>query len=160
MRLHPFPGAAAAALALLLAAGPAAAAGTQAPAEPPVPRHVYTGMWTVHFRDWERGIDANHLIGLSWGRVYGGTFINSWERRAFSAGVQGSFGEWRAGPGRVGLGWRVGFVTGYDERFASVAAKTPVLPFAQPLLTVGGTRTAVEFSWSGVVASAAVRTRF
>jgi hypothetical protein len=60
----------------------------------------------------------------------------------------------------VGLGYRAGLITGYDERFIPLAGKTPVVPLVQPLFLVDGQRLGLELSYSGVIASAALNVRF
>ena len=124
-------------------------------------RRVYAGMWTFHFRDPGRGLDNNWLVGMSWGKLYGATFVNSFGRRAYSGGVQRVLARWEPGIVSLGLGYRAGLVTGYDERLFPLAGKTAVLPLIQPLLNVDGraSRLGLELSYSGVVASAALNVR-
>jgi hypothetical protein len=117
-------------------------------------------MGTLHFRDFDRGVDNNWLLGMSWGRVYGATFINSFGKRAYSVGMQEFVARWSPGPTSVRLGYRAGLVTGYNERLFPLAGKTPVLPFLQPLVTVGASRLGVELSWAWVVASMALSVPF
>jgi hypothetical protein len=123
-------------------------------------RRLYVGMWTMHFREMERGLDNNWVLGMSWGNVYGATFMNSFGKRAYSAGLQGSLVRWDTSPVALGLGYRAGLITGYDERFISWAGKTPVLPLVQPLVHLDGKRLGLELSYSGVIASAAFNVRF
>jgi hypothetical protein len=130
-----------------------------AAAERPADRRLYLGMWTIHFRDLDRGLDNNWLLALSWGRVYGATFINSFGERAYSMGVQGTVARWSPGIMSLGLGYRAGLVTGYDERLFPLAGRTPVLPLLQPLITLDAQRVGVELSYSGVVASAGLNVR-
>lgn len=152
-------------LVVLLLAVPAelhalSSPGDGAPAERVMDRRLYFGMWTFHFREMERGWENNGALGLAWSGIYGATFINSFGNRAYTAGVQGTFISTEAGPVNVGLGYRAGLITGYDERFIPLAGKTPVLPLVQPLLTVDGKRLGVELSYSGVIASAGLSVRF
>jgi hypothetical protein len=123
-------------------------------------RRLYFAMWTLHFRELERGLDTNRAIGIAWDGYYGATFINSFGDRAFSAGVQGTLARWEPGRMAVGLGYRAGLITGYDERFIPLAGKTPVVPLVQPLFLVDGQRLGLELSYSGVIASAALNVRF
>jgi hypothetical protein len=117
-------------------------------------------MWTVHFRDWDRGVENNWLVGASWRGIYAATFINTFGDRAYAAGYQGMLLRWDPGVIAVGLGYRVGLVTGYDERFMKLAAKTPVIPLIQPRLALDRKRLGVELSYSGVVASGGFAVRF
>jgi hypothetical protein len=123
-------------------------------------RRLYVGMVTLHFRELDRGLDNNSIIGVSLGRFYGATLINSFGKRAYTAGVQGAFTQRATGPVTLGFGYRAGLITGYDERFISLAGKTPVLPLLQPLATVDAKRVGMELSYAGVVASAALNVRF
>jgi hypothetical protein len=122
-------------------------------------RRLYVGMWTIHFRDLDRGIDNNWLLALSWGPIYGGTFINSFGKRAYSVGVQRAVARWNSRIVSAGLGYRVGLVTGYDERLFPLAGETPVLPLFQPLITLDASRLGLELSYSGVIASAGLNVR-
>jgi hypothetical protein len=117
-------------------------------------------MWTLHFRDLDRGLESNRLLAVSWGRIYGATFINSFGKRAYSAGLQQTVARWDSRIVSLGLGYRAGLVTGYDRRFIRLAGKTPVLPLLQPLLVFDVTRLGLELSYSGVVASAALNVRW
>lgn len=152
-----------ASLLLVISAWPLSAApvpGDTAAEAQVVDRRLYVGMWTVHFRDPGRGVENNWLLGLSWRGLFGATFVNTFGNRAYSAGYQGMLVSWKAGAGSLGLGYRVGLVTGYDERFMPLAAKTPVVPLVQPRLTLDGKRLGAEVSYSGVVASAGFNVRF
>jgi hypothetical protein len=139
--------------------GAMSAPGDEPGAEHSADPRLYVGMWTLHFRDLDRGLDNNWLLALSWGRIYGGTFINSFGRRAYSVGVQETVARWSAGIVSLGLGYRAGVVTGYDERLFPLAGKTPVLPVLQPLITLDGNRLGLEVSYSGVIASAGLNVR-
>lgn len=126
----------------------------------PSNRRLYLGLWTLHLRDPGRGLDSNWLLGVAVGKIYAATFINSFGNRAYSAGFQDVVARWNPEILSIGFGYRVGLVTGYDERFIRLAGKTPVLPLVQPLLIVERQRLGVEFSYSGVVASAGFMVRF
>lgn len=123
-------------------------------------RRIYLGMWTVHFRDLGRGIENNWLVGVSWRGIYAATFINTFGDRAYSAGYQGILARWSPGVIALGLGYRVGFITGYDERLTPIAGKVPVLPLVQPRLAVDVKRVGLELSHSAVVTSAGFNVRF
>jgi hypothetical protein len=139
--------------------GPKGSSAENAAAAKTVERRLYVGMWTIHFRDLDRGLDNNWLLALSWGRIYGATFINSFGRRAYSAGVQRAVARWNWPIISAGLGYRVGLVTGYDERLFPLAGETPVLPLLQPLITLDAKRLGLELSYSGVIASAGLNVR-
>lgn len=129
--------------------------------EDTAPRRLYVAMWTFHFREPDRALDNNWLLAISWGRVYGATFVNSFGRRAYSAGVQQNMARWNLRLVRIGLGYRAGLVTGYDERLFRLAGRTPVLPLVQPLIDLDFVnRLGWELSYSGVIASAALNVRW
>lgn len=123
-------------------------------------RRLYVGMVTLHFRDLDRGLDNNWLLGLSWGKIYGATLLNSFGNRSYTGGIQGTVKQWSPSKVTVDLGYRAGLITGYDERFIPLAGKIPVLPLVQPLLRVDGRRLGVELSYSGIIASSALNVRF
>lgn len=115
---------------------------------------LYVGMWTSHLRNLRRGVEANSLLGIAYRGFYGATFINSFGDRAIAAGVQRTLvpANLDSSPSAT-LGYRAGFVTGYDERFIAIAGKTPVLPFVQLVGMLQHQRLGVEVAYSGVVAS-------
>jgi hypothetical protein len=123
------------------------------------PTRVYVGMWSTHLRDIDRGLSANSLIGVSWRGYFGGTFINSFGDRALSAGLQRSISGPGPGALAVGLGYRAGVITGYDERFFGIGHMFPVIPFAQLLGHIDLSRFGIELSYAGVVASVAMNLR-
>ena len=126
----------------------------------PSERRLHLGLWTLHLRYPDRGLENNWLVGVSVGKVYGATFVNSFGDRAYTAGFQDVVLRWGTGRLSVGLGYRAGVVTGYDERFLRIARKLPVLPLLQPRAVVEAERLGVELSYSGVVASAGFTVRF
>jgi hypothetical protein len=159
------------ALALLLAILPTSAAARSHPGTRgdfdngtaeggPDEARIYVGMWTAHLRDLRRGFDNNWLVGVVWRGYYAGTFVNSYRRRAFTAGIQGAIVRGENGAIVPGVGYRLGLVTGYDGRFSAIATKTPVLPVAQLLGDVQVGPTGVELGWAGLVASLGPKFRF
>ncbi|HSW28803.1 MAG TPA: hypothetical protein VLH75_04820 [Longimicrobiales bacterium] len=140
-------------VALLLVAreGTAQATAVERPRSGGVRLHI--GMWTTHLTRVGRGLDANWLLAVGWRGVYGGTFINSFGNRAFAAGIERPFVRSDEGSVVRGLGYRLGLVTGYDERLLGLAAKTPILPLFQITGDVAVGRTGVEVAWTGKVAT-------
>lgn len=114
---------------------------------------LHVGMWTTHLNRVSRGVDANWLLALGWRGLYGGTFINSFGNRAFAAGIERPLVRSDSGSVVTGLGYRLGVVTGYDERLMGLAGKTPVLPALQVTGDVGVGATGVELAWAGKVAT-------
>ncbi len=155
-------------LAIALASGtaacPVAAAGavqSEATVEVP-PAHrtrVYLGMWSTHLRDLNRGLVSNSLLGVSYRGWFGATFINSFGDRAVTVGMQRNFSFSSDRPVATGLGYRAGFITGYDERFFGIGDKLPALPFVQLLGVVDWRNVGVELGYAGIVASVTLNWR-
>jgi hypothetical protein len=114
---------------------------------------LHVGMWTSHLSSVSKGLDANWLVAMGWRGVYGGTFVNSFGRRAFAVGIERPLARDEGGSVDAGLGYRFGLVTGYDERLIGLAAKTPVLPALQVMGDVAVGRTGLELAWAGKVAT-------
>jgi hypothetical protein len=124
------------------------------------PTRLYLGMWTKHLKDRDRPIDSNWLVGVSFRGIYGGTFRNSFGRRAYAAGLQRTFATASRGPFEGSLGFRVGLVSGYDGRFMRIARDVPVLPMAQVFVNLDYHRVGVEVSYTILVTSLAMSYRF
>lgn len=121
---------------------------------------LYVGMWTSHLRNVKAGVDNNWLLGVQWRGMFGGTFVNSFGKRSFTAGIQRTFHGTDEDRNAATLGYRLGLVTGYDERFLPVAARSPVLPLAQVVGDVGVGPTRMELAWAGLIASLAPSVQF
>lgn len=121
---------------------------------------LYLGLWTLHFEYPGRGLENNRLLGLAVGKIYGATFINTFGDRSYSAGFQDVIAHWTPELASISIGYRLGLVTGYDERFIRIAGRMPVLPVVQPRLLVEREHLGMEISYSGVVASAGFVLRF
>ena len=52
------------------------------------PTRLYFGMWTTHLKHDVIALDNNWVVGGTYRGVFGGTFLNSFGRRAFTAGIQ------------------------------------------------------------------------
>ncbi len=92
--------------------------------------HVIVGVWALHpFEPQFPELDWASGFGVKSRQWLVATFVNSYERRGFIAALER---YWWVGDFRhidVGVGYRAGFVTGYDEELISLAGKTPVMPF-------------------------------
>ena len=119
-------------------------------------RRIYFSMWTVHLLNREDRLQNNSLIAVSWDWAYAATFINSFDERSYSAGIQETVARREFGLVSLAAGYRIGLITGYDERLFRLAGEVPVLPLLQPLVTLQADRLGIELSYSGVVASAAL----
>lgn len=127
-------------------------------AEPPT--RLYFTLWTLHLKDDKPGLDNNWAIGLATRGWFGATFLNSYRRRGYAAGLQRtvlSKGDASLG---ASLGYRLGIVTGYDGRLMKFARNKPVLPLIQPFFVLDVAHFGVEASYTFVVASTAVSYRF
>ena len=124
------------------------------------PTRVYFGMWTTHLKRDVVALDNNWVVGLTYRGFFGATFLNSFGRRAFTAGIQRTLVASEPRPIGASLGLRIGLVSGYDGRFMQIARDTPVLPFAQPFVTVDLYHVGVEVSYTFVVVSVAASYRF
>jgi hypothetical protein len=127
------------------------------------PRHptrLYFGMWTTHLKHEVITLENNWVVGFSWRGFFGATFLNSFGRRAYTGGIQRTIVSAEPRPIGASLGFRLGFVTGYDGRFMRLARETPVLPLAQPFASIDLQRVSFEVSYTFVVVSLAVSYRF
>lgn len=133
--------------------------GRDAPTPAASRTRIYFGMWTSHVRDPSAGLDGNSLIGLAYHGFYGATFINSYGDRSVAAGIQRSFTSPKEGTLTTALGYRVGLVSGYDERLVGIARKVPVLPFVQLVGTMDHGKLGIELAYSGLAVSILVNWR-
>ena len=141
-----------------------ATAATPRVVQPPArryPRRLYFGMWTTHLKNDVVVLNNNWVVGLSAGGYFGATFLNSFGRRAFTGGLERPIVTVQRGAFEVAVGYRAGFVTGYDGRLMRVARKTPVLPLVQPFASLDiHRRVGIEVSYTFVVASTVISYRF
>lgn len=121
---------------------------------------LYAGMWSTHIRDFRRGLRNNWLVGLGWRGFYAGTFINSFGNRSFTAGIYRDSARTEEGGAVPFVGYRLGVVSGYDERFMRLASKTPVLPLVQVLGGIQAGPTGLEVGYAGLVATLGPSLRF
>lgn len=124
------------------------------------PSRIYFGMWTTHLKNKFVRLDNNWVAGVSHRGWFGATFLNSFDRRAFTGGIQRTVVSTAHRPVTAALGYRLGFVTGYDERFVSLARKTPVLPLAQPYFVLDVAHVGIEVQYTFIVVSTALSYRF
>jgi hypothetical protein len=124
------------------------------------PTRIYFGMWTTHLNRDVVALDNNWVVGLTYRGFFGATFLNSFGRRAFTAGIQRTLVASEPRPIGASLGLRIGLVSGYDGRFMQIARDTPLLPFAQPFVTIDIHHVGLEVSYTFVVVSVAASYRF
>lgn len=121
---------------------------------------LYVGMWTTHLKSDIVVLKNNWVAGLSARGYFGATFVNSFGKRAFTGGWQRPITAVNRRQAGLLLGYRLGFVTGYDGRLMRIARKTPVLPLAQPFVSLDISHIGVEVSYTFVVVSVAASYRF
>ena len=124
------------------------------------PTRVYFAMWTTHLKYDVITLENNWTLGLSTRGYFAATFRNSFDRRAFAAGLQRTLVSTRDRPVDLSVGYRLGLISGYDGRFMRIARDTPVMPLIQPFVTLEAGRLGVEVSYTFVVVSAALSFRF
>jgi hypothetical protein len=73
-------------------------------------------------------------MGVQASMWFGGAFINSYDDFSLIAGIERSWLERRGETLGYGLGYRAGFITGYDEQLVRWADDVPAVPFAGMLL--------------------------
>ena len=123
--------------------------------------HLYFGLWTTHLNAERLHVDSNNvMLGVTRGPVFVTTFVNSFGKRAYAAGVQHTLLARRRGTASASLGFRLGAISGYDERFLRFAKNTPVLPMFSVYSLVEEKHLGVEVSWTMVVASVGLCVRF
>jgi hypothetical protein len=110
-------------------------------------------MWTAHLGDLGQGFQRSWLLAITWRGLYGGSFVNSFGDRAFTAGIERPLLRSADHTVTSGVGYRLGLVTGYDERLLGLASKLPVLPLLQLMGDLAVGRTGVELAWTAKVAS-------
>lgn len=103
--------------------------------ESPGRDRVIGGLWAMHpFESQFPELDGTQGLGGLWGHWFGATFVNSYDERTFILGIERSWASVRRGILGLGIGYRVGLITGYDERLFELAGHTPVLPFGGLLI--------------------------
>ena len=146
---------------LLLSASLNHAAFQPPPAKPSSQTHIYFGLWTTHLNANRLHIDSNNvMVGVTRGPIFVTTFVNSFGKRAYAAGFQHAVLSGSRGTAAASLGFRLGAISGYDERFLSFAKDTPVLPMFSVYTLVEERHLGLELSWTMVVLSAALCIRF
>ena len=124
------------------------------------PTRFYFAMGTVHLKESAIALHNNWVAGAAFKGYFGATFLNSYGRRAYTGGIQRTLVTTDGTKLNVSLGYRLGFVTGYDGRLMRIARKTPVLPLVQPVVSLDAWHFGVEVSYTFVVLSTALSYRF
>lgn len=117
---------------------------------------VILGMVTAHVFNWSRPLDQNNALGLVYEGVLGASFITTHGPRGYVVAFERSWLEGRWGPFDAMFGFRTGLVGGYDDRFADLAGRVPVLPYAQPIGLLRWGDVGFDLTYTWVVMSLAV----
>lgn len=115
----------------------------------PAPTAIYPLMFTFHLEPSSRDDNWNNqLIAGTYKGFFAGTFINSFYDRGYAAGIERMWDtEQLSDNFKNSVGYRLGLVSGYDQRLMALAAKTPVLPFPQVIDDITWKHVGVELSW-------------
>lgn len=98
-------------------------------------RRLTAAIWAMHPYDPQfPELDWTGGLAFSWSQWFLASFVNSYDERSFMAGIERTWAQGVVGYLELGVGYRAGVVTGYDERLLSLAGHTPVLPFAGVLV--------------------------
>ncbi len=128
----------------------------------PATTTLYGGMVTFHFNPNSRDDNWNNqLIALSMDGYFAGTLVNSYHDRAYAAGIQRIVYRQAITPTlNQSIGYRLGLISGYDKRMASIAEHVPLMPFPQVIYDLSWHHIGIEFSWCLVTASAGLLYQF
>lgn len=112
---------------------------------------LYTGMWTMHFKNASKCNWKNEAFGLEIGGVFVSTMINTYHQRCYTAGVSRYWYKKRLSENfTFAFGYRFGGIYGYDSKLKSIAAiaeKYKVLPYGQLYTHLIYKRIRVEVSY-------------
>ena len=124
---------------------------------------IYLGMFTWHFNPESRKNDrwSNNLIGGLYHSVFVGALLNSFSDRAFVVGVQRNlYTNQLSHNTQMNIGYRLGLISGYDERMSDYAKYLPVLPIPELYVDFAYKHFGTELSYIGVVFTAKFFIRF
>jgi hypothetical protein len=114
-------------------------------------------MWTYHPFDYKKKFETfrNDLVMFVYKGIFASTFINCYGDRSYAVGIQR---YWLQTCFKTGveskLGYRAGFIYGYDERLHPIANKLIILPCAQIIYDLSWKNVGIELSYTGVIVSA------
>ncbi|WP_440683079.1 hypothetical protein [Cysteiniphilum halobium] len=115
---------------------------------------LYLGMFTWHFNPESRAHDrwSNNLVGGLYNSIFVGTLLNSFSDRAFVVGVQRNlYTNQLSQNNQVNVGYRLGMMSGYDQRMSDFAKYLPVLPITELYIDYAYKNLGAELSYIGVV---------
>lgn len=122
------------------------------------PNAIYFGMFTLHINPESFKDDRwnNNLIGGVYDGIFFGTLLNSFDNRAFVVGLgRDVYNETLSENFNLRVGYRLGVISGYDERMGDMAKYSPVIPFPQIYADLTWRKhLGFEFTYVGVVFTA------
>jgi len=93
--------------------------------------------------------------------IFVGTLLNSFSDRAFVVGVQRNlYTNQLSSNTKMNIGYRLGLMSGYDERMSVYAKYLPVLPIPELYVDFAYKNFGAELSYVGVVLTAKFFIRF
>jgi hypothetical protein len=125
--------------------------------------NLYLGMFSYHFHQYARTHENwnNKQIAITYKGFFALGFENSYYSWVYGAGIQRLWFEYPFKNGiDVKLGYRLGFLYGYDGRLSPYAGKHKFLPGILPYLDLQYKRIGIELEYIGVVGTAAFYIKF
>lgn len=128
----------------------------------PAPNALYLGMVTYHLQHSDHDERwNNNLMAMNYHGYFLGTLKNSFDDRAYAFGIERLWGK-QPLPCNFSneVGYRIGVISGYDERMMRIAKYTPLLPFPQVIDTIMWKNVGLQMGWSVVTVSAILTYHF
>jgi len=125
------------------------------------PSALYLGMWSTHLTDPDLDIANNWLIGLNFKGYFLGTFMNSYDKRSWALGVERRV--WSVGKKNglnASLGYRLGLMTGYEERFTMFFGHSPIILFPELISNIAYKNVGFQIGYSYTVVTGGFFWRF
>lgn len=101
---------------------------------------IYTGMWTRHLRpNGNNNNNTNRMLGINFKGIFLGEFVNSFYKRAYTAGVQRIvYSQKFEHHFQFDIGYRLGLIWGYKgtNLFGGQSVSFEPLPFPQLIVNV------------------------
>lgn len=125
------------------------------------PSTLYLGMWSTHLTDPDLDVQNNWLIALNIEGFFLGTFINSYDERSWAAGIERRV--WSIGKQNglnASLGYRLGLMTGYEERFTMFFGHSPIILFPELISNIAYKNVGFQIGYSWTVVTGGFFWRF
>ena len=111
---------------------------------------IYVGLFSYHIHPESRRNDnaTNNQLGLSYEGWFAITFKNSFYHQTYAAGVQRSIYTHKiTNRFDFNLGYRAGFIYGYDGRMSELFEKIKVMPGILPYLNFQSKKMGIELQY-------------